>query len=276
MLILGAHMSIAQGFLTAVKKTVEDYGGSALQIFVKSPRGRSEKPLGKKEAELTKKYVAENNIQCFVAHCSYLLNFAKDYSQDSWPKQSLISDLQKIHALGGNGVVLHIGKQLESSKEKAYQNIKTNIMAVLEETEKENNWIILENTAGQGSEIGYLFEQLAQLYSVLEKHPRIRFCIDTQHAFAAGYDIGKNPEKVIAQFEKVVGKNLIALFHFNDSKKEAGARVDRHENIGKGEIGTQGLKNIAKHAIKNNIPMILETPDFDEHKQEIAMIKSWF
>lgn len=275
MLIVGAHMSIANGFLAAVKKTVEDYHANSLQIFLKSPRGRGEKPLNRKEAEETQRYVKEHNIKRFVAHCSYLLNFAKDCKHDPWPQRSLISDLQKIHLLGGDGVVLHIGKMLDLSKAKAYQNIKVNIMAALEATQKENNWIMLENTAGQGSEIGFLFEDLAELYHCLEKHPRIRFCFDTQHAFAAGYDMDKQPEKVIKQFEQSVGKNLIALCHFNDSKKDKGTRVDRHEHIGKGKIGRSGLEKLMKMATKYSIPLVLETPSFELHKKEIAQIKTW-
>lgn len=274
-MILGAHMSIAKGFLPAVQKTVEDYHANALQIFVKSPRGRSEKPLDLDEAAQTKAYVRQNNIKRFVCHASYLLNFAKDFSIDPWPQQSLISDLKKIHLLGGDGVVLHIGKQLELSKDQALKNIKTNIEAALKATKAENNWIILENTAGQGTEIGYLFEQLAEIYQMLEKHPRIRFCFDTQHAFAAGYDLKNDPDKVMHEFEQAVGKNLIALYHFNDSKKDLGARVDRHESIAKGKIGQAGLKKIAQYAHKNQIPLILETPDIDLHKDEIAHIKTW-
>jgi deoxyribonuclease-4 len=269
-------MSIADGFLNAAQKTVAEYGANAMQIFLKSPRGRSEKPLDLKEAEEFKKYCRAHGV-FVVGHCSYLLNFAKDLSADPWPLDSLISDLHKIKQLGGGGVVLHLGKYLELDKATALKFMAKNIGEVLNRTK--NGWIILENTAGQGSEIGWRFEELAKLYGKLGKPTRVKFCLDTAHAFAAGYELSTpvSVKKTLAEFDRLIGlKNLICL-HLNDTFKTLGSRVDRHENIGKGLIGKAGLLAIIKLAQQRSWPMILETPECGtgSHLQDLRTIRAW-
>lgn len=278
MFIAGAHMSIAKGLLKAVKQTKEDYKANALQIFLKSPRSRAQKPLNPDEAAQVKKYV-KNNKLFLVGHCSYLLNFAKDMSKDPWSIQSLISDLKRTYKLGGVGIVFHMGKTLDLKKEQAYKYLQKNLKKVLKKTQKEGIRIILENTAGQGSEMGCTFEDLKHLYDLLGKNKRIRFCFDTAHAHSAGYNLStkKAVKETFQEFNKIVGINKIALIHFNDSKKKLGSKVDRHENLGKGLINKVGLKEIIKIAKKKSIPLILETPQKGNktHFDDLQTLKKW-
>jgi|GEM_PF-170942 len=312
MLIIGAHMSISSGFLNAVKKTVECYNSNALQIFLKSPQFLSFCNITDEEAAETKEYIKRNNI-FLVGHCSYLLNFAKiqEYKKEeiyeqkissaninnikeeiktvtnkvgNWAVNSLVDDLYSIYKMGGYGVVVHIGKYVDLNKEIALNNIIKNIKQVIETISyKINNigtpYIILENTAGQGTEIGSNFEELFQIYDILGKNKKIKFCIDTAHAFSSGYNLKDEKEfdKFIEYFNKHAGISNIGLFHFNDSKKDLNSKVDRHESIGYGLIGDSSLKHIAEFAIKNTIPLILETPDKEvSHLDDINRVKSWF
>lgn len=312
MLIIGSHMSISSGFLNAVKKTVEDYNSNALQIFLKSPQSLSFCSIKDKEAEDTKTYIREKNV-FMVGHCSYLLNFAKIqeykredlyeqnfYSKDqeslkkeiesrtnkigNWAVNSLVDDLYSIYKMGGYGVVLHIGKYVDLDKEIAISNVIKNIKQTIEnisyKTKNINTpYIILENTAGQGTEIGSNFEELLKIYNLLDRDKRIKFCIDTAHAFSSGYNLKEKEgfDEFINKFDKNIGINNIGLFHFNDSKKDLNSKVDRHESIGRGLIGDASLKYIADFAIKNTIPLVLETPDKEvSHLEDIKRIKSWY
>lgn len=274
---IGAHMSISKGFYEAVRSGFEEVGANSIQIFLKSPRGRFEKPLDPKDADACKEYVQKNTL-FLVGHCSYLLNFAKDPTLDSWPVDSLVSDIKKIAKLGGVGVVLHIGKYVDMNKSDAFVNIKKSVELVLKRTQDTNMFVIFENTAGQGTEIGFRFEELKEIYDLFTDTSRIRFCLDTCHLFAAGYDL-RTPaavENTFKTFDEVIGIKNILCFHFNDAKKQLGSRVDRHESIGYGHIGADGLKHVVQFAHTHNIPLILETPEKTvDYKSEITMIKQW-
>lgn len=275
--ILGAHMSISKGLVEAARKTREEYDANALQIFTKNPRGRAAKPLNRQDATAFKKYCKENGVDFVVAHGSYLLNLAKPLPANHWSIANLVDDLIRVDALGGTGVVLHVGKFLELPYATAEKELIKNILLVLKKTARLKTKIIIENTAGQGTEMGTTFELLAQLYKGLKKHPRIGFCIDTCHTFAAGYDWKKDPGKVFKQWDKLIGLDKINCIHFNDSMKEAGSKRDRHANIGTGCIGVPTLKKIAHFAAKKRIPMIIETPEKTRtHLDDLKIIKKWF
>lgn len=272
---IGAHASIAKGFEKAVK-SIYDIGGNAVQIFLKSPRGRAEKPLDEVDAQDTKKFITKNNI-FLIGHSSYLLNFAKDSKEDSWPVDSLVSDMQKISQLGGIGVVLHIGKYLDMDKQVALNNIKQSVSNVIENTPKDVK-VVFENTAGQGTEIGFRFDELAKIYDQFteEQKERIAFCLDTCHSHAGGYDLSTKQGVLNwqSEFDKHIGWNKVVCIHLNDSKREAGSRVDRHEDIGYGTIGKLGILEIAKLANQTKIPLILETNQKNQtYREQIQTVK---
>lgn len=293
MLIIGVHQSISKGFYNAIENVVNFYNTNAAQIFLKSPQMLTFCKISDEEAEKTKNFVLSKNL-FIVGHCSYLLNFAKEQNfkdttdirkRGNWAINSLLDDLLSIKKINGYGVVLHIGKYIGQTREQSIKTIIKNINQVIFDLEfklKNNTklpYIIIENTAGQGTEIGSTIEELSEIYNLLDKNPRIKFCVDTAHAFASGYDIKTENgfNDFIKKFEKLIGIKNIGLFHFNDSKKELGSRVDRHDSIGVGLIGEEGLKRIAKYAKEKTIPIILETPDKEvSHLEDIKKVKNWF
>jgi deoxyribonuclease-4 len=264
MLILGAHMSIAGGFAQAAQKTGKDFGCAALQIFTKSPRGGVPKPVDPQDAASFKAHCIEHKINYVIAHSSYLLNFAKSIKSLPWMRDNIMLDFTRLHALGGLGVVVHIGKALETERSIGIKNVIENAKQIVEETEELGMEYILENTAGQGSEIGFRLEELGEVWKGLKGFsPRLKSCLDTAHVWGAGYDIGTKTgaQKFLKEYDQIIGLKTLSCFHFNDSKKECGSRLDRHENIGKGFVGIEGLTEMARFAVENEVPMILETPD---------------
>ena len=277
-LIAGAHVSISKGFVNAMRFAVEKLKANALQIFLKSPRGGGKCKLTDVEAGEYRKFTKQHQVFT-VVHCSYLLNFAKDLSKATWPLDNLIDDLKNGERLGVAGVVLHIGKHLELSREKGLSWVVKNIAKVLDITKDLKSAIILENTAGQGTELGMNFSELAKIYNGLKKNKRVKFCFDTCHAFAAGYDLRKpnSVKKVFTEFDKALGLKNLACIHFNDSTSDLGSRVDRHANLGKGKIGKVGLTVVAKLACKNSIPLIIETPEkgLESHSKDLVTLRGW-
>jgi deoxyribonuclease-4 len=275
-LILGSHVSIAKGFTEAAKFTQEKLQANALQIFVKSPRSNTKSKLTDAEA---KKYREYSKNLYTVIHCSYLLNFAKDLSEISYPLENLIDDLHSSEKLNAAGVILHVGKHLELTREEGIRWIVKNLQTILTQTKKLKSKIILEITAGQGSELGNSFEELAAIYNQLEKPKRIEFCFDTCHAFAAGYDLTtpRKVNEVFREFDKTLGIKNLSCIHLNDATSDLGGKVDRHSNLGVGKIGKRGLIAVAKFAEKNSIPLILETPEKDgnSHEKDLKKLRGW-
>lgn len=279
-------MSIAKGFASLARETAEDYGLNAMQIFTKSPRGGVVKPIPDDEAELFKEACKKYKIKYVIAHSSYLLNFAKPVAKTPWAGRDLETDFNRLSQLGGNGVVVHIGKALDkgadsSVRAKAIQTVIENTKHILDKTESTGIDYILENTAGQGSEIGFTFEELGEVWKGLRDfNPRLRSCLDTAHAWGAGYDFSTptKAKKVLKEYDGLVGLNTLACFHFNDSARPCGSRVDRHANIGTGEIPEEGMRAIAQYAFKNNIPLILETPMANPgaRLRDVEKVKGWF
>ncbi|EKD93532.1 MAG: hypothetical protein ACD_28C00129G0005 [uncultured bacterium] len=274
--LLGAHMSIANGFLAAAQETHELLGANALQLFLKSPRGRGITKLTVDDAHAFREYIKKVDIRFVVVHSSYLLNLAKPITGDPWALQSLIDDLRSTAQLGGAGVVLHIGKTLELAYGIAEDHLVQNLQTVLEATQDLSTEIILENTAGQGTEMGITFAQLASVYTKLGKPSRVSFCLDTCHLFAAGYDLTTaiSVEQILKQFDEEIGTHKIRVFHFNDSKYPLGARRDRHQNLKEGHVGLEGLTVLAQFGARRGIPMILETPLRDgSHLEDFKILK---
>ena len=272
-LYIGAHASIGMGMKNALK-SISFIGGNAVQVFLKNPRGRIGKEMDFNDAKEAKKYLIDNDM-FLVGHCSYLLNFVKPYNDNPWAVESLIDDMVRVEKLGGTGIVLHIGKLLKFDKKEAFENIVFNINKVLEKTPK-NTFVIWENTAGQGTEIGFKIEELCELYNMFADKSRIKFCLDTCHAHAAGYDLstkeGVNDFK--NKFDELIGWDEVVCIHLNDCKKKSGCRVDRHEDIGFGTIGDVGISEIVKLAYSTFKPLILETPTRDiNYIEQIEKVK---
>jgi len=171
--------------------------------------------------------------------------------------------MRNAKALGGDGAVVHMGKSLDQPNDKAQGNFIKNIKTLLKATEGVKAKIIIENTAGQGTEMGHDLNELADIYKKIGDTERVKVCIDTAHAFGAGYDISNNSEGVITEIDRLIGIKNIGCIHLNDSKKPLNSRVDRHADIGVGEIGLKGLIHFVEALKKiggEDIPLILEVP----------------
>lgn len=269
MFIFGAHVSISKGFSEAARKALEDYSANAMQIFTKNPRGRSHKEIDPDDLKEYKKY--RKKLKFVVAHSSYLLNCGKPLKDIEWAKKDLLLDFERMDRLDGDAIVVHVGKAMDGDRKRALNNVIENAKIIIDETPKSKVEYLIENTAGQGNEVGWNFEDLQTVWKGLKGvSPRIKFCLDTAHMWAAGYNISTpaKAQEILANFDQLIGKKQIGCFHFNDSKKECGSKVDRHDNLGNGQIDLKGLGRVVKFATQNSIPIILETPDKNSGDRE--------
>jgi deoxyribonuclease-4 len=268
--IYGVHIRSNPEHILDELDRADDLGINLVQLFVN--------PIYKNQ-DIYKKFrdkLINKKMQC-VVHASYTINLAAEWTEYSWPIKDFIMQVELAHLIGSYGIVVHVGKKLDLSKEEGYNNMFTALLYVHNKTKNCNVKIFLETPAGQGSELCYKIEDLAYFFKKLSHHKnpiiknRFRICIDTCHIFSAGYDIStKNKiELYLDTFEELIGIKNIALIHLNDSMQALGARVDRHESLGKGFIGSKGLKIFADFFKKLGTAIILETPDSNVYKTEI-------
>jgi deoxyribonuclease-4 len=260
--LLGCHLSIAGGYYRAVEAAAA-LKMDCVQIFTKNNNQWKGKPLSAEDVSLFRDAIERTGIRMPCGHDSYLINLASP-TESLW-KQSLeafVIEIERADALGLAGLVIHPGSYVDSSEEEGLQRIVAAIDEAFGRTPQATVEIWLETTAGQGSSLGHRFEHLrAILDSVIESH-RLGVCIDSCHIFAAGYPLS-SPEDyrtTLSQFDSIVGLDRVRAFHLNDSKRELGSRVDRHEHIGKGRLGREAFRNILTDPRFAAIPMYLETP----------------
>ncbi|HDS01365.1 MAG TPA: deoxyribonuclease IV [candidate division Zixibacteria bacterium] len=260
--LIGAHMSIAGGVFNAIAHGVE-MDCATIQLFTKSNNQWKAKILTDEEVEQYFKDRVKAGINPVVAHTSYLINIASP-KEDIYIKsvESLIEEIERCHVLGIDDLVLHPGSYLDTTEEIGIQKIVDTLNSIFEKTHKLKTRIALETTAGQGTNLGYKFEQLARMIDGIENKTRVSVCMDTCHIFAAGYDIRdkKSYEKTIRQFDDIIGLSYLKAMHLNDSKMELGRKRDRHEHLGKGFIGADAFRFIMQDKRLKNIPKLLETP----------------
>lgn len=257
--LLGAHTSIAGGMEQAYYRGAS-IGWTALQIFTHSNRQWAMKPLTSETIETVKKARRETGIVHDVVHASYLINCASPTVQSrNQSKVTLQEELNNCAQLAIPYLVMHPGSN-PSSKEGIA--MISDALNELFENDKSNVVILLETMAGQGSQIGATFEELAEIRQAVTKKERLAFCMDTCHIWAAGYDISNETtyEKVMHEFNTILGLKLLKAIHLNDSKKECGTHVDRHAFIGKGTIGIEGFTLLMNDPRFVQVPKILETP----------------
>jgi deoxyribonuclease-4 len=260
-ILLGAHVSIAHGLHHAFERAVS-IGCTVCQIFVKSSRSWFEKKLTDQEINLSKQAQKQSGVQTVIAHAGYLINIGST-KQETEKKScdSLLHELTRCEALEIPYLVLHPGAHLGAGPDVCIKQIAKNLDTILNQTTGVTK-ILLETTAGQGTNVGYTFEQLALIRSLCDHKKNIEICLDTCHVFAAGYDITSTQEfnKTIKLFDDIIGLTHLKAIHLNDSKGACGSRLDRHEPLGKGHIPLQTFKLIMNHDYLSNIPKILETP----------------
>jgi len=261
-------MSIAGGAFNAFISGKE-VGCATIQIFTKNNNQWNAKPLSEAEIAEFKAKQKETGIKPVVAHNSYLINAAspdKALSQKS--KEAMLIELQRCEQLGVPVLVMHPGSHVGTGEKEGIKRIAEAIDWLHDQTKDCQVQIALETTAGQGSHLGYRFEQLAEIIDLTEDKIRLAICLDTCHIFAAGYDIRSKTgyEKTLAEFDKIIGLKRLKAIHFNDSVKDFGSRVDRHAHIGQGKIGQAGFGFFMNDKRLENIPKLLETPKDKEGK----------
>jgi len=277
--LLGAHMSIAGGVGNALlegKKVDCD----AIQIFTKSSRQWASKPYSKEEIELFHINRKETGIGVVVAHDSYLLNMGSpDAALRSRSVAAFIDELERCEVLGVTHLIAHPGSHVGAGELDGIKTIAKSLDEVHKACPGYGVKVTLEITAGQGSNLGYRFEQIANIIDATQKSDRLRVCFDTEHAFAAGYDLRTRDgyERTFGEFDEIIGIERLAAFHLNDSKKEFNSRVDRHEHIGKGFIGVEAFRMLMNDKRFWGLPMCLETPkgpDLKEDRENLELLRS--
>ncbi len=270
-LLLGAHTSIAGGVDKAIERA-ERIGCTAIQIFTKNSNQWKSSLIDENIVQTYKNLLSKSNIKIVISHDSYLINLAaKEKPLLEKSRQSFIEELQRCEQLGIEYLNFHPGAHTGAGEEEGIKTIAESINIALEKTRGYKVKAMLETTAGQGTSIGYRFEQLKKIIDLIEDKNRTAVCIDTCHIFAAGYDIrtAESCKKVFREFDEVIGLEYLKAFHLNDCKKELGSRVDRHEHIGKGFIGLEGFRYIMNEKKFNKIPKVLETPKGAEMLEDV-------
>jgi deoxyribonuclease-4 len=263
--LLGAHMPIAGGLGKAVRRGKE-IGCTAVQVFTNNPRQWTSKPLEQEKIDDLAAAVAETGINSLISHDTYLINLCAPNEETKAKSIAAIkSELVRCAALGIPYAISHMGAHMKQGEEEGLRQIAEETVKVLEDT-PDGATLLMETTAGQGTSMNWRFEHLASIYDQTGNPDRLGVCLDTCHIFAAGYDIRDEEtyERTFSEFDRLVGIDKIKVIHCNDSKKDLGTRVDRHDNIGEGLIGIEAFRLLVNDPRFEQVPIILETPDADK------------
>jgi deoxyribonuclease-4 len=272
---IGAHTSISGGVPGAVD-LAEKLNFSAMQIFSKNNNRWAAKPFTESVINEFKTKLSASGIKSTVVHDSYLINLCS-LSQELLEKsrEAFLDELIRCEQLGIPYLNFHPGAHGGAGEDDGIKLIAESLNIVHDKTKNFKVSSMLEVTAGQGSAVGYKFEHIKEIIDLVEQRERMSVCIDTAHIFAAGYDIRtlESYGKTMKEFDDIIGLDKLKCFHMNDSKKELGSRVDRHEHIGQGFIGLDGFKNIMNDKKLEIVPKILETPKGKEQLEDLENIK---
>jgi deoxyribonuclease IV len=260
----GFHISIAGGF-SKVSERAHERGCETIQLFSRNPRGWKYGPLDKEDVEAFRSLIKASGLFPVFVHLPYLPNIACRKSEFyNRSIDSIATDLQRAAEIGAHYLIIHIGHRMESSEEEAMDAVAEGINRAFNRFENKVT-LLLENSAGQGTEIGYRFEQIRKIIDKVGDKKRVGVCLDTAHAFGAGYDLSnkKGIESTLASFDRTIGLKRLHLLHLNDSKVPLGLRRDRHWHIGEGQIGLAGFRCLVNHPLLKHLPGIMETPRDD-------------
>jgi len=279
--LVGAHESIAGGVHTAFERA-ERATCVTLQVFTKNSNQWRAKPLSDEDIANYKTAASESTIRPVVAHSSYLINMcAADGGILLRSREAYLDELQRCEALGIPYLNFHPGAHMGAGEKDGILKIIESLNLAHDATPGYATMSVLETTAGMGTSLGHTFEQLRAIIDGVDKPERVAVCIDTCHIFAAGYDLRTEAayEATMKSFDDIVGFAKLVAVHANDSKKGLGSRVDRHEHIGKGEIGKTGFRCLVRDGRLRHVPKILETPkeeDLREDRKNLALLRKLF
>lgn len=280
MIYLGSHVSMkAPDYLVGSVSEALSYNANALMLYTGAPQNSKRIPVEKLKIEEARKMMEENGLSMerMIVHAPYIINLANSVKPETseFGGEFLAEELRRVEAIGARYLVLHPGAHLKAGADVGIKWIIDRLNEVLD-ADTGNVIIALETMAGKGTEIGRSFEELAQIREGVHKKERIGVCLDTCHIHDAGYDLS-DFDSILKQFDEILGLEQLKVLHINDSKNVRGAKKDRHENIGKGEIGFDILHTVVWHPALENVTKILETPYIDgkaPYKEEIeALLK---
>jgi deoxyribonuclease-4 len=269
---------VAGGLAERGVSYARDIGAETVQVFVANPRGWATPPGSPRQDEAFREACAEGSVPAYV-HAPYLINFGSHTEATAeLSVASLRHSLRRGRDIGALGVVVHTGSATGGRlRETAIAQVRERMLPLLEElTGDEDPWLLLEPTAGQGSSLCSLVADLGPYFDALDRHPRLGVCLDTCHAFAAGHDmtVPGGVKALLDELVDTVGEGRLKLIHANDSKDVAGARKDRHENIGAGHIGSGPFGELFRHPATLGVPLVIETPGGKVgHATDVARLK---
>jgi len=273
---IGAHVSSGGGVDKAIDRAME-MGAEAIQLFSGAPYAWRRKNYTQAEVDAYKKKVEETGVAPAFIHGLYLVNLASsDPALLARSYDALVAEMKAASLIDAKGVIFHLGSHKGAGYEACFNQVVEYVQRVIENTAEA--WLILENSAGMGGAIGSKFVELGTIIRE-SGSDRVKVCLDTQHAFAAGHDVKTRPglEKMLDEFDRDVGLERLVAVHANDSKIPLGGGVDRHANIGEGHIGRDGFENILSHPTFADIPFLLEVPGFEDQgpdKENVEILKS--
>ncbi len=261
MLKIGSHVGMkGKEMLLGSAKEACSYGANTFMVFTGAPQNTKRKPIEELNIPAALAYIKEHNMEEPVIHAPYIINLANSTNTETFrlAVDFLAMDIERTAAIGSHTLVLHPGSHVGAGSETGIRQIAKGLNEIL--TKDTPCHIALETMAGKGSEIGRSFEELADIFDQVSHNEKLRICLDTCHMHDAGYDIIHSFDETIAQLDRLIGKDKVAVLHINDSKNPCGSGKDRHANIGDGCIGTEPLRRIVHHPDFAGLPKILETP----------------
>lgn len=282
---LGSHVGMSgKAMMLGSAKEAVSYGADTFMFYTGAPQNTRRKDIEQLNIDAAWSYMAEHGIDEVVVHAPYIINLANAVKPETYELavNFLRTEIERTEACRSKILILHPGSHVGEGVDIGINQIIKGLNEVI--TKDTNLYIALETMAGKGSELGRSFEELARIYDGVTYNDKLRVCFDTCHTHDSGYDIIHDFDGVIQTFDKIIGKDQIAVFHINDSKNVCGAAKDRHANLGFGEIGFEALSYIVHHPDFEEVPKILETPylasptiakkSYAPYKREIEMLRN--
>ncbi len=273
MLKIGCHLSTTKGFENMGKEALE-IGANTFQFFTRNPRGGKAKDINQKDIDAFLKLAKDNNFGVLLAHAPYTLNACSaDENTRKFAKEMMADDLIRMEYTPNNLYNFHPGSHVKQGTEVGINYIVELLNEVIKP--EQTTTILLETMAGKGTEVGRSFEEIAEIISRVELKDHMGVCLDTCHVYDAGYDIVNDLDNVLDEFDRIIGLDKLKAIHLNDSKNPFKSHKDRHEKIGEGFIGLEGVKRIINHPKLRHLPFFLETPnELDGYAKEIELLRS--
>lgn len=272
MLHIGCHLSSSKGFAAMGRQALE-LGADTFQFFTRNPRGSRAKDLDAADAAALVQLMEEHRFAPIVAHAPYTLNLCGAEERNrAFARETMADDLRRLEHVPGQYYNFHPGSHVGQGMEAGIDLIAQGLNAIL--TPDLHTTVLLETMAGKGSEVGGRFEELRAILDRVELSDKMGVCLDTCHVSDGGYDIIRDLDGVLAEFDRILGLDRLKAVHLNDSKNPPGSRKDRHACIGQGEIGLEALTRVVRHPALRDLPFCLETPnELPGYRREIALMR---